>query len=128
MPSQSPARRLFATITTAAALFAGPILTAPPAAAQQTPPTEAATVGDLSRQVWTDATRGHLAEAIESLRTLPEASTDPALVRLRSLPELLEQNRAKQSETRASKIAEARKLMEEELAKPETPTTLSAAL
>src|SRR5690606_17305773 len=133
MTRQSPARRLFASLITAATFAALPIIGAPaalaqPAADAPAPAAQIATVGDLSRQGWSDARSGRMEEAIKSLRALPEDSTDPSLVRLRSLPEMLEQNRAKQAEERAAKIAEAEESLAAELAKPETASTLSAAL
>ncbi len=133
MTRQSPARRLFASLITAATFAALPIIGAPaalaqPAADAPAPAAQIATVGDLSRQVWSDARSGRMEEAIKSLRALPEDSTDPSLVRLRSLPEMLEQNRAKQAEERAAKIAEAEESLAAELVKPETASTLSAAL
>jgi carboxyl-terminal processing protease len=50
------------------------------------------------------------------------------VAKLRSLPELLEQNRLKQAEARAKKSAEVSKELDEHLAKEPTATNLSAAL
>lgn len=127
MQSERTARRLLASLALASTLLAGPVA-AQQRTAQASDHGEIATVGDLSRQVWADARRGNGDAAIDALRRIPAEAADPAIAKLRALPELLEQNRLKQVEARSKKIEEVRKQLDEALAKPQTATTLSAAL
>lgn len=128
MRSERTARLLASAAVAASMLLAGPV--GGRALAQQTAQGagELATVGDLSRQVWADARRGHGDEAIESLRRIPASVADPAVAKLRSLPELLEQNRLKQVGQRAEKAGEVSAQLDEHLAKEPTAANLSAAL
>jgi carboxyl-terminal processing protease len=96
------------------------------------PAAGAASASDVSDRVWSRAlARGADADAdlvFDPIRAIPADASDAALARLRSLPALYDQNRAKQQAARQDRIDALGKELDEALAKPPSPRNLSAAL
>jgi len=94
---------------------------APPVIAQST------TLADASTRAWADARLGKADAAIAALKGLPVDSTASEVSDLRASVDLLERNLAKREATRAEKITETSKKLDELLTKPDAES-LSEAL
>ncbi|MBY0262080.1 MAG: hypothetical protein K2Q20_07030, partial [Phycisphaerales bacterium] len=94
---------------------------APPA------PPAATTLADASTRAWADARLGKADAAIAALKGLPLDNTAADVADLRASVALLEKNLAKREATRAEKIAETSKKLDDLLAKTDADS-LSEAL
>jgi hypothetical protein len=84
------------------------------------------TVTDLSEKVWASAQGGKGEAALSLLRSLPATGNSPSLDRLRAANALLDTNIQKREASRAKKIAEVNKTLDDTLAAPVTNGTLHA--
>ncbi|MBX3357290.1 MAG: S41 family peptidase [Phycisphaeraceae bacterium] len=83
---------------------------------------------DVANRVWAQALAGNGDAALDVVRSLPAESADPTLVHLKTLPDQYDLHLVKQAQARDERLATLQKELDEQLAKPQSATTLSEAL
>lgn len=126
MRAAKVARSLAFSLILGLAPLSGVLVPASEAWARQS--LEISTAGDLSSRVWTRAMQGDGREAFAPIASISDKSTDPQLAALRLAYEELDANFKKSDELRKTKLEEAWKELDTQLAAGDDVPTLSKAL